>query len=93
MTKRTFTKEFLQEVQYGCKGEIVAEEITDISRWSIYYSLVFKYEGKFYETDYSVGATEIQDESPWQYAPDEIEVTEVEPYEKTVIDYRPVKGG
>lgn len=53
------------------------DEITDTSRWSIHHRIIFSYQGKFYQAYYSEGATEMQDESPWEYE-DEIECVEVE---------------
>ena len=92
-----FSKETLVDLVYDehdeTKFEILENEIQDSSRWSIHYNLIFKVleTGKIYETGYSVGATESQDESPFEYEGDEIEVTEVEPYEVTVIKYKAVK--
>lgn len=85
-----FNKEFLQNLAYGdydeATTEVISDEIVDNSRWSIQYEMVFKHEGKFYETSYQRGATECQDESPYEYEDDEIEVVEVFPVEvlKTV---------
>ena len=42
-------------------------------------------------TEYSVGATECQCESPWEYAADEIECTEVELKEVTIKKWVPIK--
>ena len=56
-------------------------------RWSVDYERVFEHEGRFYKTTYSIGATECQDESPYQYAPDEIECPEVSPVERVVTVY------
>lgn len=71
--------------------EILVDDIIDNSRWSIMHLFIFKYtDGKIYETTYSIGATESQDERPWEYE-DEVECVEVEPYEKMVIDYRRVR--
>lgn len=69
----------------------IEKEITDTSRWSIQYEGVFKHEptGKFYSADWSVGATEQQDESPFEYET-EVEFTEVAPQEITIIKYLPV---
>ena len=55
--------------------------------WSVHHEMVFKYEGMFYRTHYSVGATETQDESPYEYDEDMIECTIVHPVEKTVTVY------
>lgn len=84
-----FPKETLREMLWDeVDGfEIIETEIVDTTRWSIIHSLVFKHDGKFYATSYSVGATENQDESPFEYDPDEIECKEVFPVEKTIIVY------
>lgn len=55
----------------------IHDEITDTSRWSVNHEVVFKYNDRFYMTWYSEGATEMQDESPWEYE-DEVECVEVE---------------
>ena len=85
MAKRTFAKEFLvDELELPWNDDIIkVQEVIDTSRWSIIYELVFEYEGKFYQTHYSVGATESQDESPWEYE-DEVECVEVEEIEVVV---------
>lgn len=88
-----FSKEFmLEDVLYGCNEEVevIYDNIIDISRWSQIHEIVFKYNGKFYMADYSCGATEYQDESPWEYV-EEVTVTEVEPVEVTVTQYKPIK--
>lgn len=53
--------------------ETILDKICETSRWSIHYELVVKNlkEDKFYIAYYSTGATETQDESPWE---DESEV-------------------
>lgn len=92
--KRKFAKEFLQEdvLWEGNKDvKIIKNEIYDTRRWSQDYELIFQYEGSFYQTCYSRGATEQQDEQPFEYEGDEIECTEVEPFETIVIDYREKK--
>lgn len=93
--KRKFSKQFMQDVankEYGDGIEVMVDELCDTSRWSNHYYLVFKYEGKYYSSNYSRGATEQQDESPYEYDGDEIEVDEVKPTTKTVIEYVGVKG-
>lgn len=86
-----FKKEFLQKLGYK-KDAIVEETILDHTRWSVVYQRVFKFEDKFYETVFSVGATEYQDESPYEYEPEEIECEEVFPVEKTIIVYEGKNG-
>lgn len=90
-----FKKDFLQ----GLAGddydssvvEVIYTDLTDTTRWSIIYESVFKFEGKFYRTYYSVGATESQYERPYEYDADEIECLEVVPTEKTVTVYEVTK--
>ncbi len=72
-------------------GVIISDKIIDHCRWTIRHELIFNHipTGKIYRTYYHVGATEQQDERPWEY--DEfVECEEVEAYEKTITDYRPV---
>lgn len=82
-----FEKQFLLDLLDDDGDPTVYDKIIDTSRWSIHYERVFKHDGKFYRTYYSVGATESQDESPYEYEPDMIECGEVKPVEKVVIVY------
>ncbi len=66
---------------------IIRDEITGNSRWSIQHELIFTFDGKLYRTNYSVGATEMQDEGPFEYAPDLIDCDEVIRIAKTSYDY------
>lgn len=91
-----FKRENLLDIIGESKGEFnglrpVSLVLSDTSRWEIHYDQVFEYEGKFYETYYSVGATETQDQGPYEYDDDEIECIEVVPVEKTVIVYKKVE--
>lgn len=93
VVKRTFKADFLRDIAWEDHDEdvkVLQNEISDTSRWSVHYDLVFEYEGKLYQTFYRVGATESQDEKPFEYE-DEVECMQVEAFEKTVIDYRPVE--
>jgi hypothetical protein len=63
--------------------EIIEDRISDKSRWSIIHHLIVRIKDKFYKTKYSVGATEGQDERPWEYLND-IEFTEVHQVEQVV---------
>ena len=86
-----FPKEDLQDLIRFCDVdglELIKDEITDTSRWSVHHTMIFKHNGKYYLAGYSEGATEIQDESPFEYEPDMIECPEVEPVEVTVTEYR-----
>ncbi len=57
--------------------ETVHDEISGKRRWSVDHWLVVKRksDGRFFADGYSVGATESQDERPWEY--DEPNFTEV----------------
>ncbi len=67
----------------------VRRKIIDHTDWSIVYSLVVqrKSDGKYFETQYSVGATEHQDEAPYNYASEAL-FEEVKPIEQTTIVYK-----
>lgn len=88
-----FTKEFLQDIVWDNNNDVdvVYTTLIDTSRWSLHYEQVFEYQDKYYITYYSVGATESQDESPYEYDTDEIECTEVIPVEKTITVYEVAK--
>jgi len=68
--------------------EIIKDEMYANSRWSINYYLVVQRisDKKFFASSYSRGATEQQDEGPWEYE-DEVVFEEVFPVEKVVIEY------
>lgn len=84
------TPEEAREIVYSDHEdwEEVTKEIEDTSRWSIFYTGVFKHKpsDKLFEVDWSVGATEMQDESPFEYA-NEVSFYQVEPKEVKVIKY------
>jgi hypothetical protein len=91
MPSKTFDKEELKLV-IGEDSEslkLIEDDITDTGRWTVHHKMIFEdvETGKFYLTNYSVGATEQQDEYPFEYAPDEISCVEVKPVEKIVIKY------
>ena len=88
-----FKKETLQAMVFGDLEdgyEVVEDKITSHGRWSVYHTMIFKLNDRLFSTDYSTGATESQDELPYQYASDEIECPEVSPVEKTIIVYEPI---
>ncbi len=93
-----FDKKFLVELAVEDYDdtivEVVKTELVDSSRWSLIYSQVFKMldTGKYYYTHFRIGATENQDERPYEYECDEIECQEVVPVEKTIVDYEAIKG-
>ena len=67
--------------------KIVKEEIVDTTRWSIVHEIIIQRisDGKFFADTYSRGATECQDERPWEYNPPNFD--EVEPVETKIITY------
>ena len=87
------TSEEAREVVYDDHEdfETVKKEITDTSRWSIFYEGVFKHKPteKLYWVSWSVGATEQQDERPFEYG-GEVDFVEVKPVEVVKIEYVPV---
>lgn len=87
--KLVLTKEEAREILWDGDNrfETVRKEIIETSRWSILNEIVIKRlsDGKFFADFYSVGATECQDERPWQ--DNEPDFKEVFPVEKTIIVY------
>ena len=87
---KVFSKDYLvNELDLPWHNTIV-NRIIDTTRWSIVHEIVFEDQGKFYMTTYSEGATECQDERPWEYD-DEIKCTEVELKEVKVKKWVPVE--
>lgn len=88
---KEFTKDYLVydlDLPYAA----VEDKIIDSGRWSIHHKIVFKdTDGKFYQTTYSVGATECQDEHPWEYE-SMVKCTEVEKKQVMVEQWVPVKN-
>ncbi len=63
--------------------EVIEDMISDHTRWSVHHKLIVRIKDKFYKTTYSIGATEGQDERPWEYN-DVVTFTEVQKVEKMV---------
>lgn len=85
----TFTKEVARELEWGSAPdyEVVENVLYDNSRWALHYRLTIKRksDGKFFQATYRRGATESQDERPFEYT-DPI-FTEVYPVQKTITVY------
>lgn len=91
MTKK-FSRDYLvNELDLPYEDNVIYDKIIDTTRWSIVHKIVFEDNGKFYQTTYMEGATEMQDERPWEYE-DEIECVEVELREVTIKKWVPVEG-
>ncbi len=92
-----FKKTFLQQLVGGeiepSHAEVIEDKIIENSRWTILHDVIFKMNDtlKFYKTHYQVGATEMQDEGPYEYDDDEIECIEVKPVKQMITVYEPVK--
>jgi len=69
--------------------EVEVDEIIRTERWSVHHRLVVYnlQTSKYYMCTYSKGATENQDEQPWEYDK-EVEFVQVEPYATTIIKYQ-----
>ncbi len=67
---------------------IIRDEQCGHRRWSVDHELVIQsvVDNRFWRGYYSVGATESQDESPWEH--DEPDFTEVFPVEQVTIAYK-----
>ena len=76
-----------REIVWECNKdwEQIEYDLVDNNRWSLFYEGVFKHipTGKYYKFEWSKGATEYQDEKPFQYTKEVIPV-EVHSVEKTV---------
>ena len=76
-----FQKKELQEMVFGESKSLqkVEEWVSDTSEWSVHYDVVFKdlETNKYYISYYSEGATECQDELPYEFDLDEIDCKEV----------------
>ncbi|RLE24690.1 MAG: hypothetical protein DRJ50_04300 [Actinobacteria bacterium] len=80
----TYTPTELEEMEMPYRapegGKIILDEIIGHSRWSVDHYFVFQlatdYEDEAWAGSYSVGATESQDQGPWDYQ-DEIEFKRV----------------
>jgi hypothetical protein len=79
-----FKKDFLvNELDLPYSAFKIKDEVVDKTRCSIVHELIFAHEDKYYQTYYSVGATEPQEEKPWEYD-DEVECQEVKQVERIV---------
>jgi hypothetical protein len=74
---------FTREQLLDALEDAVENTIVGHSRWSVQHRAIVNIDGKFYEAEYQVGATESQDESPWQYEKT-VECPEVQQVTKTI---------
>ena len=87
--KLILTSEQGRDIVYGDDSNFVTieDKIVRTKRWSIVCEIVVqrKTDGKYFKDVYQIGATEMQDEQPYEYS--EPNFTEVFPVTKTCIDY------
>jgi len=69
--------------------DVIEDKIIGQSRWATRHQIIFEHENKTYRAQYQVGATEMQDECPWDDV-EEVICTEVEPYQVMVTRYRDI---
>lgn len=88
MKTREFDRGFLRDLDlpWAC----IDRELVGRSRWSVEYCGVFQYEGKFYRICWSQGATESQDERPWE-CEETVTATEVVKRPVTTEQWVPVE--
>lgn len=67
--------------------EIIENRLVGRSRWALRYRLVFKFDEHFYESSYYIGATEQQDQRPYEDDLGMVECPEVVPVQTTVTIY------
>ena len=67
----------------------IDNKIIGHNRWSVVHEIVFEYNGKCYQTTYSIGATEMQDERPWEYET-EVECKPVQRVERLIQIWEPI---
>lgn len=86
MAVKTFTREYLVN-ELDLPYSAIEDRIIGMGRWSVYHEIIFQdNDGKHYKATYSEGATECQDERPWEYE-NEIDCAEVEQKEVTVLQW------
>jgi hypothetical protein len=85
-----FPKTFLLD-ELDLPGEAIEDRVIDTRRWSVDHEIIWKHpDGRFFRCWYSVGATECQDEFPWQ-SDDSVECTQVEKKQVTREEWVPVQ--
>lgn len=85
-----FDTEILKELVFGGSAEgfeVISEDIVETDRWSILYLMIFKTDNRYFSSYFRRGATEYQDESPYDGEGDKVRCIEVFPTEVKVIKY------
>ena len=88
---KKFPKQTMQDLACGNETpglRVILKHVVDSSRWSIEEEMIFREdsqpEGEGYRSYFSRGATESQDERPYEYAGEEVECQRVRLVEKSV---------
>jgi hypothetical protein len=63
---KTYEKAYLMD-ELDLPENAIEDRVIDTSRWSVHHEIIFLDDGKYYRTWYSIGATEQQDEWPWDH--------------------------
>ena len=91
---KEFSRETLQQVVWDdAEGfKKVSDVIEDTTRWEIVKTMVFQApDGLHYQSTYTEGATEQQEQRPYEYESDTIECTQVQEEVVEVTQWVPVK--
>lgn len=72
--------------------DVIRDRIVDNGRWTIRHEMIFNHHAKVYRVFYDVGATEQQEQYPFDYEPDEIECDEMHQVEKVVKVWEKVQS-
>lgn len=86
MARMMITRQAALDILDG--EELVLDQIVGHSRWAVQHRVIFKMIDKLWQMNYQVGATELQDESPWEYDR-EVLCREVREIQK--VDYEIIK--
>lgn len=77
--------EFEEKLRWST--EEIQETVVDQYRWTTCYKYIVQdEENRYWQFYMQKGSTECQEDAPFDG-----DVKEVEPYEKTIIDYRPIE--
>lgn len=86
---RDFTKDELDELEVRFGGaSVVRDDIVDTTRWGIVHKVVFRADGDLWEITFEEGATEYQEQDPFEYGPHTARKVEARKVE--VTEYHPV---
>lgn len=83
--KRTFTQEYMEELDFPYCDEVISMEPVVSGRWNIHYEIIFRdpADGTHWNISWREGATENQDYTYWEMHGDS--VTGVLVVEKEVL--------